>query len=245
MEVIITNSADEMSKKGAELVAAAVKKNPKAVLGLATGGTPVKMYAELIKLYKSGALDFKKVRSFNLDEYVGLPGTHDQSYRCFMNENLFNHINIDKKNTNVPDGLAKDIEKSCAEYEAKIKAWGGIDLQVLGIGSNGHIAFNEPLSGAMSKTRKVAISQRTIADNARFFKTMDEVPKTAVTMGIGTILEARKIVLLASGGNKADVIAAAVEGPVTQLVPASFLQLHADTVFVVEKEAASKLKGKY
>ena len=124
MEIIITNSADEMSKKGAEIVAAAVKRNPKAVLGLATGGTPVKMYAELIKLHKSGALDFKKVRSFNLDEYVGLPGTHDQSYRFFMNENLFNHINIDKKNTNVPDGLSKDIAKSCAEYEAKIKAPG-------------------------------------------------------------------------------------------------------------------------
>ncbi len=245
MEIIILNSAEEMSKKGAEIVAAAVKRNPKAVLGLATGGTPVKMYAELIKLYKNGVLDFKKARTFNLDEYVGLPGTHDQSYRYFMNENLFNHININKKNTNVPDGLAKDIEKSCAAYEAKINAWGGIDLQVLGIGSNGHIAFNEPLSGIMTRTRKVAISQRTITDNARFFKSMNEVPKTAVTMGIGTILKAKKIILLASGSNKADVIAAAVEGPITHLIPASFLQFHPDTVFVLEKEAASKLKGKY
>ena len=245
MEVIIKNTVEEMSKCGAEIVAEVLKSKPNPVLGLATGSTPVKMYAELIKMNKAGTLDFKNVRTFNLDEYVGLEGTHDQSYRYFMNFNLFDHVNIDKKNTNVPNGIAKDIPAACAEYEKKMKDWGGVDIQVLGIGSNGHSAFNEPLSGGWTRTRKVSLTESTIKDNSRMFAKMEDVPKFAVSMGIGTINEARKIILLANGKNKAAAIAAAVEGPITQMCPSSFLQLHADVIFVVDKDAASNLKGKY
>jgi len=245
MEVIVKNTVAEMSICGAEVVAEVLKSKKSPVLGLATGSTPVKMYQELIKMNKAGKLDFSKVRTFNLDEYVGLEGTHDQSYRYFMNTNLFDHININKKNTNVPNGIAKDIAAACAEYEKKIVAWGGIDIQVLGIGSNGHIAFNEPLSGMNTRTRKVSLTEGTIQDNARFFAKKSDVPTFAVSMGNGTILEARKIVLLANGKNKAEVVAKMIEGSISHMVPASFLQTHADCVVVVDKDAASMLKGKY
>jgi glucosamine-6-phosphate deaminase len=245
VQVIVKNTVEEMSRCGAEIVAEVMFSKKSPVLGLATGSTPVKMYQELIKMHKAGKLDFAKVRSFNLDEYVGLAETHDQSYRYFMNFNLFNHVNINKKNTNVPSGLAKDIPAACAEYEKKIVAWGGIDIQVLGIGTNGHIAFNEPLSGKNSRTRKVALTDGTIQDNARFFAKKSDVPTFAVSMGIGTILEARKIILLANGKNKADAIAKTVEGPITHMVPASFLQSHANCILVIDKDAASMLKGKY
>jgi len=245
MEVIIKNTVEEMSLCGAEVVAEVLKSKKNPVLGLATGSTPVKMYSELIKMNKAGKLDFSKVRTFNLDEYVGLAETHDQSYRYFMNKNLFDQVNIDKKNTNVPDGLAKDIAAACEKYEKKIVAWGGIDIQVLGIGSNGHIAFNEPLSGMNTRTRKVSLTEGTIQDNARFFAKKSDVPTFAVSMGNGTILEARKIVLLANGKNKAAVVAHMIEGAISHMVPASFLQTHADVVVVLDKDAASMLKGKY
>ncbi|OGF50230.1 MAG: glucosamine-6-phosphate deaminase [Candidatus Firestonebacteria bacterium GWA2_43_8] len=245
MEVIVKNTVEEMSLCGAEVVAEVLKSKSNPVLGLATGSTPVKMYSELIKMNKAGKLDFSKVRTFNLDEYVGLQETHDQSYRYFMNFNLFDQVNIDKKNTNVPSGLAKDIPAACAEYEKKIVAWGGIDIQVLGIGSNGHIAFNEPLSGMNTRTRKVSLTEGTIKDNARFFAKQSDVPTFAVSMGNGTILEARKIVLLANGKNKAAVVAHMIEGAISHMVPASFLQTHADVVVVLDKDAASMLKGKY
>ena len=245
MEVIVKNTVEEMSVCGAEVVAEVLKSKKNPILGLATGSTPVKMYGELIKMNKAGKLDFASVRTFNLDEYVGLAETHDQSYRYFMNTNLFDQVNIDKKNTNVPNGLAKDIAAGCAEYEKKIVAWGGIDIQVLGIGSNGHIAFNEPLSGMNTRTRKVSLTEGTIQDNARFFAKKSDVPTFAVSMGNGTILEARKIVLLANGKNKAAVVAHMIEGAISHMVPASFLQTHADVVVVLDKDAASMLKGKY
>jgi glucosamine-6-phosphate deaminase len=245
MEVIIKENPEEMSKLAAQMIAEVIKSKEKPVLGLATGSTPVGTYKELIRMYKEGELDFAKVRSFNLDEYVGLDENHDQSYHYFMWENLFKHINIKKENTNVPDGMAKDIEKACKKYEEKIKKWGGIDIQILGIGGNGHIAFNEPGSSYASRTRIIALDERTINDNARFFAKKEDVPRYAVTMGIGTILEARKIILLANGKNKAEAIAKSVEGPITAMVPASFLQMHADVTFIIDKEAASLLKRKY
>ena len=190
---------------------------------------------------KEQGLDFSSVASFNLDEYVGLSGEHSQSYRYFMNDNLFNHINIDKSKTHVPDGKAPDLAAGCAKYEADIRAAGGVDLQLLGIGSNGHIAFNEPGSAKDSRTREVDLTKGTISDNARFFEDISEVPKKAVTMGIGTILEAKKIVLIATGANKAEVVAKSIKDPESLDIPASFLQGHSDCIFVVDKEAAANL----
>ncbi|MEW6354751.1 MAG: glucosamine-6-phosphate deaminase [Planctomycetota bacterium] len=243
MKVIVVKDKKAMGKKGAELIAADMKKKDRPyVLGLATGSTPETMYAEWASMCKKGEVDFSTVITFNLDEYVGLKPTHDQSYRYFMNDKLFNHVNINKKNTFVPDGMAKDTEASCAAYEAKINACGGIDYQVLGIGSNGHIAFNEPGSSLGSRTRKVKLTENTIKDNSRFFKSMSEVPKSAITMGIGTILEAANIILLASGANKVEAVAAAIEGPITASCPASALQTHPNVTFVLTEDAATGLK---
>lgn len=242
MKVIVVKDKVAMGKKAAQLIAADMKKKSPFVLGLATGSTPVPLYAELIAMGKRKELDFSTTISFNLDEYVGLKPTHDQSYRYFMNENLFNHININKKNTFVPDGMAKNVEESCAIYEDNIDACGGIDYQVLGIGSNGHIAFNEPGSSLGSRTRKLKLTKNTIQDNSRFFKSISEVPTEAITMGIGTILEAKKIVLLASGANKAKCVADAIEGPITASVPASALQLHPCVTFILTKDASTGLK---
>jgi glucosamine-6-phosphate deaminase len=226
---------------GAGIFAQAIREKPGIVLGLATGDTPVGVYKELIRIHREKGLDFGQVKSFNLDEYVGLDGSHPQSYRYFMNDNLFNYINIDKQNTRVPDGEANDFQSSCQRYEEDIKAEGGIDLQLLGIGSNGHIAFDEPGSPGDSRTRVIALKESTVKDNARFFKDESEVPRQAVTMGIGTILEARKIVLLATGANKADAITKAVKGRVSSDVPASFLQNHPDCIFIVDRESAAGL----
>lgn len=241
IKVIICQDSQEVAKVGAEIFAAAISKKPDIVLGLATGGTPVGMYKELIRMHKEQKLDFNRVKSFNLDEYAGLSGEHDQSYRYFMNHNLFNHININKANTRVPDGKAKDFKASCQQYEEAIKASGGVDLQLLGIGSNGHIAFNEPGSAQDSRTRIVDLKESTIKDNARFFKDESEVPRQAVTMGIGTILEAKRIVLLATGGNKKDALVKSVKGPLSDKVPVSFLQKHPNCTFIVDREAAAGL----
>jgi len=245
MEVLIFETYEDMSKYAARMIAERIKAKPNLVLGLATGSTPVGTYQELIRLHKEEGLDFSQVVTFNLDEYLGLPGDHEQSYRYFMDTNLFNHININKANTHVPDGTAEDPEAFCRQYEEAIKAAGGIDFQVLGIGANGHIAFNEPGSPRDSRTRVVDLDEQTIKDNSRFFASIDEVPRKAISMGMATILEAKEIVLLANKANKADAIAKAVEGPVTEQVPASLLQEHPKTTFLVEKEAASKLTGDY
>ncbi len=245
MLVIVKENYDEISKEAAKIVAARLRRKPNLVLGLATGSTPVGLYKELIRMHKEEGLDFSKVVTFNLDEYIGLPPHHDQSYRYFMDVNLFNHINIDSRYIHVPNGMADDIEAHCEWYEEQIKKFGGIDLQVLGIGANGHIAFNEPGSSLGSRTRIKTLTQQTIKDNARFFKSIEEVPKYAITMGIGTIMEAKEIILLASGKNKADAIKAAVEGPITAMCPASIIQMHRKAIVIVDKEAASKLSQEF
>ena len=244
MEVVICKTKEEASRLAANMITEAVKKNPKTVLGLATGSTPVLMYAEMAKAVKAKKVSYKQVKSWNLDEYYGLAGTHDQSYRYFMNKNLFEKIDIEIKNTHVLNGLAKDPEKECAAYEAQIKKAGGIDIQVLGIGSDGHIAFNEPGSSLASRTRLVSLTPQTIKDNSRFFKKASDVPQQALSMGVGSIMEAKKVVLLAFGKNKAAAVAAAVEGGVSQFCTASALQMHQDAWFFIDEEAASKLKLK-
>ena len=245
MEVIVKNTYEEMSTLAAQIIAELIRKKPNSVLGLATGSTPLGTYKELIRMHKNEGLDFSKVTTFNLDEYVGLSTEHDQSYRYFMNDNLFNHINIKKQNTNVPDGMAADIPKACTEYEKKIKRSGGLDVQLLGIGGNGHIAFNEPGSSLWSRTRVKTLDEQTRQDNARFFKSLDEVPRYAVTMGIGTIMEARQLILLANKENKADAISKTVEGPITAMVPATIVQLHPKATIITDKAAASKLTREY
>jgi len=245
MEVKVFETYEEMSRHAARMIAQRIKAKPNLVLGLATGSTPVGTYQELIRLHKEEGLDFSQVGSFNLDEYLGLPGDHDQSYRHFMNTNLFDHINIDKANTRVPDGTAADPAASCRQYEEDIRAAGGIDFQVLGIGGNGHIAFNEPGSSRDSRTRVVDLDEGTIKDNSRFFDSIDDVPKQAISMGMATIMETKEVILLANKANKADAILKSVEGPETEAVPASLLQKHPKVTFLVEKEAASKLKGRY
>ena len=246
MEVVICKTKEEASKLAAAMVTDTVKKNPKAVLGLATGSTPVIMYREMAKAVKAKKVSYKQVKSWNLDEYVGLAGTHDQSYRYFMNENLFKMIDINIKNTHVLNGLAKDLDKECRDYEAQIKKAGGIDLQVLGIGSDGHIAFNEPGTSLESRTSCVYLTPSTIKDNARlFFKGKEkDVPTRALSMGVGTIREAKKIVLLAFGKGKADAVKGCVEGPMSQFCTASALQSHNDCWIFCDEEAASKLKLK-
>ena len=243
MEVVICKNKEEASKLAAAMITAQVKKNPKTVLGLATGSTPVLMYREMAKAVKAKKVSYKQVKSWNLDEYVGLAGTHDQSYRYFMNENLFKKIDIQLKNTHVLNGLAKDLEKECKSYEKQIKAAGGIDLQVLGIGSDGHIAFNEPGTSLKSRTGVVYLTPSTIKDNARlFFKGKEkEVPTRALSMGVGTICEARKIVLLAFGENKQNAVKGCVEGPVSQFCTASALQEHNDCWIFCDEAAAKKL----
>ena len=246
MEVVICKTKEQASKLAAEMITSLVKKNPKAVLGLATGSTPVMMYNEMAKAVKAKKVSYRNVKSWNLDEYVGLPGTHDQSYRYFMNENLIKKIDIKLSNTHVLNGMAKDPEKECLAYEASIKKAGGIDLQVLGIGSDGHIAFNEPGTSLASRTSVVYLTPSTIKDNARLFfgGDMKKVPTQALSMGVGTICEAKKIVLLAFGKGKADALKGCVEGPMSQFCTASALQAHNDAWIFCDEEAASKLKLK-
>ena len=243
MEVVICKTKEEASKLAAAMITAQVKKNPKTVLGLATGSTPVLMYREMAKAVREKKVSYKQVKSWNLDEYVGLAGTHDQSYRYFMNENLFKHIDIPLKNTHVLNGLAKNLEKECVAYEKAIKAAGGIDLQVLGIGSDGHIAFNEPGTSLKSRTSVVYLTPSTVKDNARlFFKgDMKAVPKSALSMGVGTICEAKKIILLAFGEGKQNAVKGCVEGPISQFCTASALQAHNDCWIFCDEAAAKKL----
>ncbi len=244
MQVFIKADYDEMSKKAAEILAGEMKKKKNFVLGLATGSTPIGLYKELIRMNKEGSLDFSGVVTFNLDEYYGLEPAHPQSYRYFMNEQLFDHINIDKKNTFVPDGLAKEPERYCREYEKLIVDKGGIDLQVLGIGADGHIGFNEPGSSLGSRTRLKVLNEQTVQDNARFFENIGEVPGYAITMGVGTVMDARACLLVANGAKKAQVVASAVEGPVTAEITASVLQMHPRVFVVLDEPASGGLKRK-
>jgi glucosamine-6-phosphate deaminase len=230
-----------MSCQAAAIMADQVRRRPDCVLGLATGSTPIGLYKELTRLSADG-LDFSRVTTFNLDEYYGLSPEHDQSYRYFMEKNLFEGLKTRPKKTHVPDGLAKDPESYCEHYEQMIRDAGGIDLQVLGIGRDGHIAFNEPSSSLGSRTRLKTLTEETIKDNARFFSSEEEVPKFAITMGVATIFEARRCLLLASGVNKAKVVHQAIEGPITSQVTASALQLHRDTIVVLDDDAACELE---
>ncbi|MEE8451382.1 MAG: glucosamine-6-phosphate deaminase [Thermoguttaceae bacterium] len=242
MEIIVRDSVEEMSRSAARVVARTLNSKPNAVLGLATGSTPLGLYKELVRMHQDEGLDFSQVTTFNLDEYVGLTQKHPQSYHYFMHENLFRHINISNQNIYIPSGTTDNYEAFCSWYERRIVECGGIDLQILGIGSDGHIAFNEPTSSLGSRTRIKTLAKQTIDDNARFFDSAEDVPVYAITMGVGTILEAKRILLLANGESKADAVAQAIEGPVTSMITASALQLHADVMFVVDHPAAAALK---
>lgn len=241
MRVIVTKDYDEMSLKAAEIMRAQVQLKPDSVLGLATGSTPLGLYANLVKWNKEGSLDFSKVKSVNLDEYVGLDANHDQSYVYFMNENLFSKVNIDKKNTHLPNGMAKDTDKECKEYDELVKSLGGQDIQLLGIGHNGHIGFNEPADSFANGTYCVKLTESTINANARFFASKDDVPKYALSMGCGVIMGAKKVLLVAAGEDKSQAIFDMVKGPISPKCPASILQMHPDVVVVVDEAAASKL----
>ena len=241
MKLIVVENYEELSKVAAQEYANVIKENPKAVLGLATGGSPIGMYKELIKMYENKELDFSNVTTVNLDEYVGLNPEHEQSYRHFMNENLYKHINVDITKTFVPNGLAEDLAAQCKEYDEKIKELGGIDVQLLGIGNNGHIAFNEPDTELSAGTHVISLTQNTIEANARFFDNIDDVPKTAITMGVGGIMKAKKIILIASGESKAEAIKGIFSGKITTENPASMLQMHRDAVVIVDKDAAKLL----
>ncbi len=237
MRVYCEKDYEQASRRAANIIASQVILKPDCVLGLATGSTPVGAYKELITKCENGDLDFSKVKSVNLDEYKGLSPENDQSYRYFMNTNLFDHINIDKNNTNVPNGLEPDADKACAEYDKIIESMGGIDLQLLGLGHNGHIAFNEPAEEFSKGTNCVNLTQMTIDANARFFENKDMVPKQAYTMGIASIMQAKKILIVACGEDKAEIVKKAFTGPITPAVPASVLQLHPDVTLVGDAAA--------
>ena len=242
MKIIKTADYNEMSRKAANLIGAQVIMKPDCILGLATGSSPIGTYKELIKRCEEGDLDFSQVQSVNLDEYKGLSRDNDQSYYYLMSHNLFDHINIDKANTHVPNGMESDAEKECANYEELIKSLGGIDLQLLGLGHNGHIGFNEPAEEFDKVTHCVDLQESTIEANKRFFASTDDVPRQAYTMGIGTIMSAKKIVVVVSGEDKADIVKRAFSGPITPSVPASILQMHPDVTVICDAAAYSKVE---
>ena len=244
MEVIIQPTKDSAASLVARVIAKEIRAHTNLVLGLATGKTMECVYRHLVRMHREEKLDFSLCRTFNLDEYVGLFPSDPNSYRHYMDEHLFRHVNIDPRNTHLPNGLASDLDEECRRYEALIQRAGGIDLQLLGIGKAGHIGFNEPLSALRSRTRVKALTPTTLRQNAPAFGGEEKVPRRAITMGVGTIIEARRCILLATGGSKADVIAQAVEGPITSMVTATALQLHARCTVVVDEEAGAKLKEK-
>ncbi len=242
MRVIVEQNRDGVSRRAAQFVAELVTQKPTCVLGLATGSTPLGTYAELIRMHREEGLDFSRVVTFNLDEYVGLGAGDAHSYRSFMQQNFFDHINVDPRDTHVPDGRALDFEAYCEQYERMIVEEGGVDLQILGIGGDGHIAFNEPGSSLGSRTRLKTLTSETVRDNARFFGSEEEVPRLAITVGVGTILESRQCLLLACGDSKAKAIRDTIEGPITAQVTASALQLHRDVIAILDEEAARLLE---
>ncbi len=231
---------DDLSRKAANIISAQVIMKPNCVLGLATGTSPIGAYKQLIEWYNKGDLDFSEVRTINLDEYIGLDGSHEQSYRYFMNHQLFDHVNINKSNTNVPNGKTSDAEAECKRYDALIDSLGGVDLQLLGLGHNGHIGFNEPDAAYEKTTHVVKLTESTINANARLFASKEEVPTSAITMGIKSIMMAKKILVIASGADKAEIVEKAFNGPVTPAVPASILQLHGDVTLVADEDALSR-----
>lgn len=241
MEIIILKNAKEGSEVGGKIIANLIQEKPDAVLGLATGSTPLILYKELIKRHKEKGLDFSKVTTFNLDEYIGVEKDHYASYFRFMNKNLFSQINIPKENINIPDGVTKNVKLHCQEYEDAIVNAGGIDLQVLGIGSDGHLGFNEPTSSLVSRTRIKTLDEQTREDNKRFFNDGEEVPYHCITMGMGTVMDARTNLLFAFGENKADAVQQMVEGPVSAMCPGSALQMHQNAIIILDEAAASKL----
>lgn len=241
MRLFVEKNYDALSQRAGNILAKEIENKKDIVLGLATGSTPIGTYKSLIKSHEEDGLDFSGVKSFNLDEYVGLDGNHPSSYRYFMDNELFNHINILKSNTYVPDGKSENIEGYCKEYDRLIEESGGIDIQLLGIGTNGHIAFIEPAEEISPYTSIVKLNESTIKDNSRFFDSIDDVPKTAISLGIYSILKAKKIILLASGKNKADAIAKILNSEkISTQVPASLLRLHQDVTIIVDEEAYSK-----
>jgi len=241
MEIIIQPDKAAAVDLTARIVDRRIREKPKFVLGLATGRTMEPVYAELVRRHREEGLDFSQVHTFNLDEYVGLPPEHDQSYRYFMNQQLFDHINIPPANTRLPDGMATDIPAECAAFEAEIAALGGVDLQLLGIGSDGHIGFNEPMSAIRSRTRIKTLTRETVEQNGPLFGDPGLMPKHALTMGVGTILESEQCLMLVTGAGKADIVAEALEGPISSMVTASALQLHPRTVVILDEAAAAKL----
>ena len=242
MLVVLTENSKEVGREAAHIVASSLRANPRSVLGLATGSTPLGMYEELISLHKSTGLDFSQATSFNLDEYLGLAPDNPQSFHYFMHSNFFSKVNFTADKIHIPDGaFRKDYPAYCEQFERSIKSAGGIDLQILGIGRNGHIGFNEPNSSLASRTRLKELTQETIEDNKRFFPQGAEIPECAITMGIGTILDARRILILATGKSKAAAVAKAIEGPISSSVSASALQLHADVTFIIDEDAAYAL----
>ncbi len=242
MKIYKAKDYKDMSRKAANIISAQVIMKPNCVLGLATGSTPIGTYAQLVEWYNKGDLDFSEVTTVNLDEYKGLPRTNDQSYYYFMHQHLFDRVNIDPERTNVPNGMEPDAEKECGRYEELIRSLGGVDLQLLGLGHNGHIGFNEPGEAFEKETHCVDLTESTIEANKRFFASADDVPKQAYTMGIKTIMQAKKILIVVNGENKADIVERVFFGPVTPEVPASILQLHNDVTLVGDEAALAKIE---
>ena len=240
MKICKVKNYDEMGKKAAAIIAAQIVAKPDSVLGLATGSTPIGTYQYLVKKYQDRELDFSEIKTVNLDEYKGLTKKNDQSYYYFMNDNLFKHVNIDMNNTNIPNGMAEDAAAECSRYEEIIKALGGVDLQLLGLGHDGHIGFNEPDDHFSAETHCVNLTEMTIEANKRFFASADEVPRQAFTMGIGTIMRAKKVLMIVSGKDKAAILKEALYGPVTPQVPASILQFHPDAIVIADEDALSR-----
>lgn len=243
MEVIIRPTAEDAAVLTARIIAKALRTKPHMALGLATGRTMELLYERLVMLHKTEGLDFSLARTFNLDEYVGLPATHEGSYRYYMNYHLFSKVNIDRRCTHLPNGMAADLDAECRRYEEHMQEIGGIDLQLLGLGKSGHIGFNEPLSALRSRTRVKSLTDTTVSENCPLFKDPASMPRRAITMGVGTILDGRRLLLLVTGKAKADVLARAVEGPITAMISATAIQLHAHCTVVVDEAAASNLKG--
>lgn len=240
MKILIAHSKEEFGALAFAEIKEVLDKNPACTLGLATGSTPIPLYDEMARDHRKNGTSYKNVKTFNLDEYVGLPKEHPESYISFMTKNLFSRVDIDMKNVNIPDGLAENIPEECIRYSSLL-ANASVDVQVLGIGGNGHIAFNEPGTPFDSKTHRVYLTQKTIADNARFFSSVDEVPKSALTMGIGEIMKAKKLLMLATGANKADAVSRMINGPVDVSCPASILQKHPNVVVILDQSAAEKI----
>ena len=241
MNVLIYEKEEQIGIAAGNYMCGQVLQKPDSVLGLATGSTPIKPYGQMIELYKNGVVDFSKVKTFNLDEYVNLDVKDKNSYHTFMHQNLFDHINIPEENINFLNGNAADLEQECRDYENRIKSAGGIDIQLLGIGSNGHIAFNEPADCFQRWSHVVTLKESTVKDNSRFFNSIEEVPTQAVTMGIGSIMQAKKILIIALGANKAKAIKQLIDGNVTPMCPASVLQFHTDVTLMLDRAAASLL----